>query len=119
MSDPTTVGPGPLRLLVDGRDVAPLVLADTPASRRTGLLGSTALVGALWITRCPSVHMVGMAYPIDVAVVDRRGRVVKTATLKKGTGATWPWPGRSATVEMPVGSLDAWGIVPGSLLEHR
>lgn len=112
------VGPGPRRLLVDGRDVAPLVLADTPRSRRTGLLGSTELRGALWITRCPSVHMVGMVYPIDVAVVDRRGRVVKTATLRAGIGATWPLPGRSATIEMPVGSLRAWGIAVGSELGH-
>lgn len=118
MSGAGIVGPGPLRLLVDGRDVAPLVLADTPRSRRKGLLGSSGLEGALWITRCPSVHMVGMAYPLDIAIVDRRGRVVKTATLRPGTGATWPLPGRAATIEMPVGSLASWGIGVGSEMSH-
>ena len=71
----TVFGPGPGRLLCDGRDVAAAALADTADSRRKGLLGTDAVEGALWITKCPSVHMMGMRYPIDVAVVDRDGVV--------------------------------------------
>ena len=85
-------GPGPHALLCDGRRVAALAVADTTATRRRGLLGTSAVDGALWITRCPSVHMVGMRYPIDVAVVDRAvariiahesgGRVLAVAEAK-------------------------------------
>ncbi|MBK8730815.1 MAG: DUF192 domain-containing protein [Tetrasphaera sp.] len=109
-------GPGPHRLLVDGRDVAPLALADDPRSRRRGLLGTSAVVGGLWITKCPSVHMVGMRYPIDVAVVDRHGRVLRVATLPATWGMTRPRLRASATIEAPAGAMSAWGVRPGSML---
>lgn len=112
----TVVGPGPDRLLVDGRDVAPLVVADTASSRRKGLLGSDRVEGALWITRCPTVHMVGMRYPIDVAVLDKTGTVIHTTTLQPWWGMTW-WRLRArVTVEMMPGSLLEWGIRRGSTL---
>lgn len=111
-----TLGPGPDRLLVDGQDVAPVLVADTPAARRTGLLGTAAVDGALWITRCPTVHMVGMRYPIDVAVLDRDGVVLRTATLAPWWGMTWPRLRARATVEMMAGSAQAWGIRTGSVL---
>src|SRR3954454_22008295 len=81
---PTVFGPGPAVLMCDGTPVAPLVVADTRATRRRGLLGSDSLAGALWLGPCSSVHCVGMRYPIDVALVDRRGRVRKVATLPPG-----------------------------------
>ncbi|WP_151526324.1 DUF192 domain-containing protein [Serinicoccus kebangsaanensis] len=109
-------GPGPARLRVDGTDVAAATVADTPATRRKGLLGTDRLEGALWITRCPTVHMVGMRYPIDVAVVDREGTVLHTATLRPWWGMTMPRWRASATVEMPVGSLRDWGITRGRTL---
>lgn len=111
-----TFGPGPDRLLVDGRDVAPLTVARTPAEVRRGLLGTDALVGALWLTRCPSVHMVGMRYPIDVAVVGRTGRVLATRTLRPWWGGTWPLPGRRETLEAPEGALARWAVREGSVL---
>ena len=110
-------GPGPARLLVDKRDVAALAVADTRASRRRGLLGTSAVDGALWITKCPTVHMVGMRYPIDVAVLDRRGRVLKVATLRPWTGMTWPRLRASVTVEAAAGSMEAWQVRRGSVLE--
>ena len=111
---PTVFGPGPGRLLCDGRPVAPAALADTPGSRRKGLLGSDAVEGALWITRCPSVHMVGMRYPIDVAVVDRDGVVLQVATLRPWLGGTRPRLRASATREAPAGARAAGGGRVGS-----
>lgn len=110
-------GPGDRRLLVDGRAVAPLAVADTPRERRRGLLGTRGIDGALWITRCPSVHMVGMRYPIDVAVVDGWGRVLLVATLRPWTGMTRPRWRASATVEAAAGSMATWGVGTGSLLD--
>ncbi|NHA69467.1 DUF192 domain-containing protein [Phycicoccus flavus] len=109
-------GPGGRRLLVDGRDVGPLAVADTPADRRRGLLGTSGVDGALWITKCPSVHMVGMRYPIDVAVVDRTGRVLRVATLRAWTGMTMPRLRATDTIEAAAGSMAAWGVAKGSVL---
>lgn len=113
------LGPGGRRLLRDGVDVAPLTVADTPGERRKGLLGSDDVVGALWITKCPSVHMVGMRYPIDVAVVDGDGTVLKVATLRPWWGATAPRLRASATIEARAGSMARWGVTRGSRLEMR
>jgi uncharacterized membrane protein (UPF0127 family) len=110
-------GPGEQTLLADGRPVAPLAVARTSAERRRGLLGTSGVEGALWLTRCPSVHMVGMAYPIDVAVLDADGRVLRTATLRPPWGMTfWRWRART-TVEAPAGALAQWGVQVGSRLE--
>ena len=115
----TVFGPGPGRLLCDDRVVAPAALADTAGSRRKGLLGTDAVEGALWITKCPSVHMMGMRYPIDVAVVDRDGRVLKVATLKPWVGGTRPRLKATATIEAPAGALATWGVGVGSRLAYE
>jgi uncharacterized protein len=111
-------GPGPDTLLCDGRPVAPVAVAEDSASRGRGLLGTDQVEGALWITRCPSVHMMGMRYPIDVAVVDREGVVLQVKTLRPWTGATWPRRGASATIEAGVGALAEWGVRPGVRLAY-
>jgi uncharacterized membrane protein (UPF0127 family) len=115
----TVFGPGPGRLLCDGRVVAAAALADTADARRKGLLGTDAVEGALWITKCPSVHMMGMRYPIDVAVVDRDGVVIKVATLQPWLGATRPRFRATATVEAPAGAMSAWGVGVGSRLVYE
>lgn len=112
-------GPGDRLLVCDGRPVAPLAVADTTRTRRRGLLGTSAVEGALWITRAPSVHMVGMSYPIDVAVVDRDGRVIHVATLRPWTGMTRFRLRASATIEAAAGAMADWGVRVGSLLEIR
>ena len=119
MNEPgKTFGPGPDTLLCDGRPVAPVAVAEDSAARGRGLLGTDAVEGALWITRCPSVHMMGMRYPIDVAVVDRDGVVLQVKTLRPWTGATWPRRDASATVEAAAGVLAGWGVRPGSVLAY-
>lgn len=110
------LGPGPQVLWCDDRPVAPLLVADTTRTRRRGLLGTRGIEGALWITRCPSVHMVGMRYPIDVAVVDGDGRVLLVRTLRPWTGMTRPRVRASATVEAAAGSMARWGVAVGSVL---
>ena len=111
-----TFGPGPHLLSCDGRPVAPVAVADTSASRGRGLLGTDRIEGALWITRCPSVHMMGMRYPIDVAVLDREGVVLRTKTIKPWVGGTWFTRRAADTLEAAAGALAAWDVVPGSRL---
>jgi len=114
-----TFGPGPHTLVCDGRAVAAVEVADTSATRRRGLLGTDGVQGALWITRCPSVHMVGMRYPIDVAVVDGQGVVLRVRTLKPWTGVTPFLRGATATVEAAAGAMRDWSVVEGSCLSVR
>jgi uncharacterized membrane protein (UPF0127 family) len=53
-------------------------LADTFLSRLRGLLGRTSLPDgeALIITRCNSIHMFFMHFPIDVVFIDKKDIVV-------------------------------------------
>ncbi|MGL5859137.1 MAG: DUF192 domain-containing protein [Angustibacter sp.] len=109
-------GPGPGLLLVDGQPVAPVAVARTVRERHRGLLGTRAVHGALWITRCPTVHTVGMRYSIDVAVLDRDGVVLHLTTLRPWRGTT-RWRRRAdATVEAAANSMRRWGIEVGSRL---
>jgi uncharacterized protein len=109
-------GPGPDMLLCNGRPVAAVMVAEDSVSRGRGLLGTDGVEGALWITRCPSVHMVGMRYPIDVAVVDRNGQVLDLKTLRPWIGGTLPRGGATDTVEAAAGAMAAWGVKVGSVL---
>jgi len=109
-------GPGTEVLLLDGEPVAPLAVARDSRSRGRGLLGTSSIRGALWITKCRSVHMVGMRYPIDVAVVDGGGVVLAVATLRPWTGITRPRGRASATIEAGAGSMAVWGVHQGSRL---
>ena len=111
-----TFGPGPNTLLCDGLPVAAVAVAEDAPARAKGLLGTAAVEGALWITRCPSVHMMGMRYPIDAATLDRDGRVLAVRTLRPWLGATWPRRGAAATVEAAAGAMRGWGIAVGSVL---
>ena len=60
--------------------------------------------------------MMGMRYPIDVAVVDREGLVLRVKTIKPWVGGTWFTRGAADTVEAAAGALAGWGVVPGSRL---
>lgn len=51
----------------------------------------------LWIVPCRAIHTVGMAWPIDVVFVDRRGRVLRIVPALR--------PGRAACC------WRAWGVL--------
>lgn len=116
MDSKSTFGPGPHTLLSNGQPVAPVAVAEDSVTRGKGLLGTDAITGALWITRCPSVHMVGMRYPIDAATLDRDGRVLAIKTIRPWVGVTWPRRGGTVTVEAAAGSMSTWGITVGTIL---
>lgn len=114
--DAKVAGPGPRLLLCDGRPVAPLLVADTPATRARGLLGTTGIDGALWLEPCSSVHMMGMRYPIDAATLAADGAVLAIRTLRPWLGLTAPLRGARITVEAAAGFMAAHGIGVGSRL---
>jgi len=106
---------GPSWLVVDGERRTRAWRTTTAAERRTGLLGTDGLAGALWIEPCSSVHTFGMRYPLDLAFVRSDGRVIGTATMRPGRlGA--PRPRARSVVELPARSLDRLGIRAGTTL---
>lgn len=104
------------RLLVDGHDTAPVLVADTPASRLRGMLGRAPLPPALLLRPANSVHGMGMRESLEVAVLDASGGVVATTVLRPGR-MTRPVRGGSAVLEAPLGSFTRWGLRVGSHIE--
>ena len=62
-----------------GRHFGPVRLAETAWQRTRGLLGHPRLHDGegLLISRCRSVHTMGMGYAIDVVFIDPRGCIVR------------------------------------------
>jgi uncharacterized membrane protein (UPF0127 family) len=100
------------RLVVDGRDVAPLRIADTYRARLVGLLGRPDDGGALLLPRCSSVHGLGMTYALDVALLDADLRVVDTLVLPR-FGLTRPRRGVRHILEAGAGAFARWSLTPG------
>jgi len=79
----------------------------SPLERMRGLLGRPPLQEdqALLITSCSSVHTIGMAYPLDLAFLD------KNWEIKKIVRSLIPWRmacsfGSKIVLEMPSGTIE-------------
>lgn len=100
-------------LVVDGRAVAEVVVADTALTRARGLLFRRELPEALLLRPCASVHGAWMRVPLDVALLTADLRVVHTQVLRPW-GMTGPRRGVTQVLEAPAGSFARWGLGPGS-----
>lgn len=100
---------------MDGRDVGPLEVAASGPARRRGLLGRTSLDGAILLTPAASVHTVGMSFPIDVAFLDGRMRVLAVVLMAPGRIGRPRLRARSV-LETSAGACAAAGIRPGAQL---
>lgn len=100
-------------LFVDGEPVTTAELATTRRSRRRGLLRRDGLEGALWLEPCHQVHTFGMRFGIDVAYVDRSGRVLLVRTMPPGRLGPLS-PRARAVVEAEAGAFTRWGLAPGA-----
>lgn len=107
---------GPAVLIVDDGPEIPLELAVTNRQRRRGLLGRTGIDGAFLLEPCRQVHTFRMRFPIDVAYVDRAGRVVLTRTLPRGRIGPLSLRTRSI-IEAEAGAFGRWGLVEGSRVQ--
>lgn len=106
------------RLVIDGRDVAPVAVARRYHERRRGLLGTDGIDGALWIEPCKQVHTIRMRYPIDIAHVARDGLVLATRTMPPWRFSALRVRARSV-VEAEAGSFERWGLAEGSRVAVR
>lgn len=106
-------------LVLDGREVAPVELAETVRARRNGLLRRDGVDGAFWLRPCRHVHTLGMRFAIDVALVDRTGLVLHTQTLPPGRFSSVRLRCRSV-LEAEAGAFQRWGLMPGTrVAAHR
>lgn len=105
-------GPCPGRLVVDGRDVAPLEVAVSAAARRRGLLGRSGIDGAIWLAPAIQVHSFRMGFDLDVAFVARDGTVLRAQPLPRGRLTRFV-PRAAGVLEAEAGSFERWGLQPG------
>jgi hypothetical protein len=97
------------------------VLAKSFLARARGLLGRAGLAAGegLILRPCNSVHMFFMHFSIDVAFLDRKGKVVGLAwNLPPGT-VSKIYPKAAQAVELPAGTLGRTGTATGDVLEFR
>jgi uncharacterized membrane protein (UPF0127 family) len=106
--------------LVRGDEVLCSVeVAGEAGERLRGLLGRDGLDGALLLTRCRSVHTLGMRFAIDVAFLDRTGAVVSVvAPMPPWRLGRLRWRGRQV-LEAEAGSFERWNVRVGDVLEVR
>lgn len=95
-----------------------VVVADRWWSRLRGLLGRAGLDEgeALVLTPCSAIHTFAMRFPIDVLFLDQQGMI------RCARRAVPPWRlgpicrGSVVAVELPVGTIDRYGLEPGRKL---
>ena len=92
------------------------VVADTSATRRTGLLGRTGLASgeALWIVPCECIHTFGMNFAIDAVFLSKQRRVVKTVACIPKRRVAFAWA--HSVLELPAGTIESTGTRTGDQL---
>jgi len=95
-------------------------IADTSATRRTGLLKHTALEPGegLWIAPSEAVHTFGMKFPIDVLFLDKKRRVLKIRSEMARSRMAFCLRAHSV-LELPSGRAAAMQTVAGDQLEFE
>ena len=106
----------------DGAPVAARVgLADSALRRLRGMLGRPAPGPdeGLLLLPCRAVHMMGMRYALDVAFLDREGRVVAAYPDLAPGGRTKYHREARAALELAPGTLARTGTRVGHRLEWQ
>ena len=71
---------------------------------------------ALWINPCNSIHTVGMHKPIDIAFLDKNGRVVKMLRSFPPNCVAESVDSAASALELPSNRLSESGTVRGDQL---
>ena len=118
-------------LAVNGRVVAEAEIAADAGARTKGLLGrddmkerdgmdekGNATDSALVLEPAGWIHTFGMRFAIDVAYVDRRGRVMSVKTMKPWR-VGMPRVRSRRVLEATAGSFARWNLKAGDLVEVK
>ena len=102
-----------------GTVVAERVVWATGAAKRRGLLGTTHLdAGAgMYLVPCQWVHTFGMRYPIDVAFLNRDGRVLAVHHALRPNRLSRLVVRADGVLELAAGALRAASTAPGDVIE--
>jgi len=94
-----------------------ITVADTSATRKTGLLKHHSLEPGhgLWIKPCESIHTFFMKFAIDVVYVDRKMRVKKVVSAIPAWRMSACLTAHSV-IELPAGVIQQTGTVKGDEL---
>ncbi len=103
-------------LVSGGHVLASAERADDRRSRARGLLGRTTFEGAMVLSKCRSVHTIGMKFALDVAYLDAGGVVLKVAHMPRNR-IGMPVMKAVTVVEAHAGSFERWGLKVGDQLE--
>ena len=95
-------------------------VADTSAARCIGLLRHDCLPEGqgLWIVPSEGIHTFGMKFPIDVAYLNRKKRVLKVRHRMGPRRLSFCLLAHSV-LELPAGTLEATGTERGDQLEFE
>lgn len=93
-------------------------VAATWWGRLRGLLGRPPLQEGegLLIRPCRAVHMLGMRLTLDVALLDRSGRIVAVFEELRPGRAIASHREAHAALELPAGTLRRTALAPGAML---
>ena len=96
-----------------------VAVADTRATRRTGLLKHASLADGegLWIVPCRGVHTFQMKFAIDIVALDDSGVVIDRVTHMQPWRIRLPRRGTAGVLELAAGSLDRTGTTLGHRIE--
>ena len=94
----------------------PLEISASYRARTRGLLGRTALDGAMLLSPANSVHTFGMRIPIDVAYLNRRLTVLSVRTMRPGRLGL-PRLRARHVLEAEAGVMAGWGVRAGVRVE--
>ncbi len=98
-------------------------LADTAWKRMKGLLGRSAQDFSagmgLWLRPAQGIHTIGMAFPIDAAYLDSKGRVLKIYHSLSPFRLAAMLPRVRSILELPPGTLERTNTEVGDILELR
>jgi uncharacterized membrane protein (UPF0127 family) len=100
-------------LLADRADIA-----DTSATRRTGLLKHSGLAPGegLWIVPCEGIHTFLMKFPIDVVFLSKKRKILKIRSNMVRRRIAFSLRAHSV-LELPSGQLAETGTQRGDQLE--
>mgnify|MGYP003810473715 FL=1 len=105
-------------IVSEGHVLASAERADDRRARAHGLLGRDGLEGALVITKCRSVHTIGMRFDLDVAYLAADGTVLKIAHMRRNRIGAPVWKA-AMVVEAASGAFERWGLQVGDQVELR
>jgi uncharacterized membrane protein (UPF0127 family) len=95
--------------------------ADTALSRMTGLLNRKDFLDgeALVISRCNSIHMFFMRFPIDAAFIDKNKKIVGLVKRIKPFQLSPIFFNADSVVELPAGTLERAQTSVGDQLDFQ